>query len=159
MSTPAVIPPYIALHLVDSNQMISVDRIQDPVRMQRINTKGIHFSGYQLPGVAIDGNPMQLTNVVPKEVAERYFRGQPMYWDIIQVDASGMPVDRKLCIEFLAWLDKRYPGHSFAALYADYLAATDPAPKQLPEEDPPVAEKPKLPKGPRRERQHVGDSL
>lgn len=126
MSTPAVTPPPVAFHLVDSNQLMPIDRIQDPVRMQRINTNGALFSGFQVPGVAIDGNPLQITNIVPKVVADRYFRAQPLVWKIIAVDASGMPADRALCTAYLDWLDRRYPGHNFADLYADYLRATDP---------------------------------
>ena len=126
MSTPAVTPPPVAFHLVDSNQLCPVDRIQDPVRMQRINTNGALFTGYQMPGVALDGNPLQISNVVPALVADRYLRAQPLNWKIIPIDASGMPADRELCIKYLAWLDVRYPGHNFAQLYADYLHATDP---------------------------------
>lgn len=164
MSTPAVTPPPIDFHLVDSNQMIPMVRIHDPVRMQRINTNGTLFSGYQVPGVAIDGNPLQLTNIVPKEVADRYFRSQPLLWRIVPVDESGMPVDRELCIKYLAWLDERYPGHNFAELYADYLRATDP--------DAPLAERPQLkepepqeqvtfqqlPQQPRHRRKPVGEA-
>ena len=94
--------------------------------MQRINTGGALFTGYQMPGVALDGNPLQITNVVPSIVADRYFKVNPLHWKVIPVDASGMPADRELCIKYLAWLDARYPGHNFAELYAEYLRATDP---------------------------------
>lgn len=94
--------------------------------MQRINTGGALFTGYQMPGVALDGNPLQITNVVPSIVADRYFKVNPLHWRVIPVDASGMPADRELCIKYLAWLDARYPGHNFAELYAEYLHATDP---------------------------------
>lgn len=94
--------------------------------MQRINTGGALFTGYQMPGVALDGNPLQITNVVPSIVADRYFKVNPLHWNVIPVDASGMPADRELCIKYLAWLDARYPGHNFAELYAEYLRATDP---------------------------------
>jgi len=60
------------------------------------------------PGVFCDGNPLNLSQPIPRTLANLIVRPSPLLWELVEIDQHGLPLDREMRAILCDWFRTKY---------------------------------------------------